>query len=272
MAKHVIEALGKTKVVIEDGKVVEVGEPKVRYCPLFAKHRDVKEITRDFIWENMEFRIQDFGMCTPERKLWMQDFLSFGVSELLSMAVSKHILDVAVIVCDGAGTVVVSEPEMIQGIGGRMSGMIQTAPLEKVIDGIGRENVLDPEKATIDQFAGVEMAFRLGFRTIGVTIARAEDARAIRDGFGDSVMIIAVHTSGVSDKEAKTFFDCCDLVAACASKSIRELARTRALLQAGNKVPIYAASARGKALLEERFRQTGTKPAAGLEDPPRPLF
>ena len=32
---HVIEALGKTEVVIENGKVTSVGEPLVDYCPIF---------------------------------------------------------------------------------------------------------------------------------------------------------------------------------------------------------------------------------------------
>ena len=39
--RHVIEAMGKTKVVIEDGKVVSVGKPAVIYCPLFMKHRGI---------------------------------------------------------------------------------------------------------------------------------------------------------------------------------------------------------------------------------------
>ena len=89
MARHVIEALGKTRVVVEDGKVVEVGEPMVRYCPLFAKHRGIIEITPDVVRENIEFRIKDFGMCTAHRRMRMRDFLSFGVSELLGMALSK---------------------------------------------------------------------------------------------------------------------------------------------------------------------------------------
>jgi len=32
--RHVMEALGKTRVVVENGKVVEVGEPQTEYCPI----------------------------------------------------------------------------------------------------------------------------------------------------------------------------------------------------------------------------------------------
>ena len=32
--KHVIEALGKTRVTIEDGKITSIGEPEIDYCPI----------------------------------------------------------------------------------------------------------------------------------------------------------------------------------------------------------------------------------------------
>ena len=40
--EHVIEALGKTRVIIRNGIVVEVGEPKIDYCPIFDKYRGIK--------------------------------------------------------------------------------------------------------------------------------------------------------------------------------------------------------------------------------------
>jgi putative methanogenesis marker protein 8 len=141
MGRHVIEALGKTRVVVEDGKVVEVGEPQVRYCPLFAKHRGIQEITPDIVRDNVEFRIKDFGMCTEARKMRMKDFLSFGVSELMGMALSKGMIDCTVIVCEGAGTVIVTDPELAQGIGGRISGILETSPIESVINAIGKEQI-----------------------------------------------------------------------------------------------------------------------------------
>jgi len=269
--RHIIEALGKAKVIIEDGKVIYVGEPEVTYCPLFAKHRGIKEITRDVVRENVEFRIEDFGLCTPSRQMRMRDFLTFGVSELLSMAVADKRLDCAVLVADGAGTVIITDPELIQGIGGRISGMIETTPILEVIEAVGAENVLDPENGTIDQFAGVQKAFAMGHRKVAVTVAKADQARMIRDGFNPNVMIFAVHTTGADEKDAKTFFDCCDIVTGCASYWVRLEGKKRALLQAGSKVPVYAASPEGKRLIEDRFKQMGRKVEVGPEDPPRPL-
>ncbi len=272
MGRHVIEALGMTRVVIEDGKVVEVGRPEVEYCPLFAKVRNIQVITPEAVRENVEFRIRDFGMCTPQRKLRMKDFLSFGVSELLGMAVDKGLLDAAVIVCEGAGTAVISEPELIQGIGGRVSGLVETTPIPEVIDAIGRDKVLDPQRAGIDQYEGTRLAFVRGFKRVGVTVASAEDARRIREAFGQRVAIFAVHTTGRTVEEAETFFETCDIITACASRAVRDTAKERALLQVGNKVPIYAASLWGEMLLRVRLEMLNNPNTPSPEDPPRPLI
>jgi len=273
MDRHVIEALGKTKVVIEDGKVTCVGEPQVEYCPLFLKYRGIKEITPEIVKENIEFRVREFGMCTPGRKLRMRDFLSFGVSELMAMAVSRGLLDCAVIACDGAGTVVLTDPELIQGIGGRMSGMIETTPYAEIVDTIGQERVLDPVGGRIDQHAGVRLAADLGFRMIGVTVVSGKEARRIKDEFGDGVAIFAVHTTGASASDSEALFDACDIVSSCASRWVREDAKKKSLLTVGKKIPVYAASDFGKTLLEERMRQIGSskEKASDAEDSPRPL-
>lgn len=34
MSRHVMECLGKTRVVVEDGKITEIGEPQIEVCPL----------------------------------------------------------------------------------------------------------------------------------------------------------------------------------------------------------------------------------------------
>ena len=270
--RHVMEALGMTEVVIEDGKVVSVGVPQVTYCPLFAKHRGIKEITSDVVRENVEFRVRDFGMCTPTRQMRMRDFLSFGVSELIAMCITKKMLDCAVLVTDGAGTVIVTDPEIVQGIGGRISGIVETSPIEEVIEAVGRGNVLDPENATIDQFAGAKMAFHQGHKKVAVTVARANDAKKIREAFGDRVVIFAVHTTGTSEKDAAVLFDVCDIISGCAAKWIRAEVKKRDVVQAGNKVPVYAVSEFGKSILEERLKQIGSRPEVGTEDPPWPLL
>ena len=272
MGRHVIEALGKTRVVVEDGKVTEVGRPEVEYCPLFAKHRGIQKITPEIVRENVEFRIKDFGMCTEARKMRMKDFLSFGVSELIGMALTKGMIDAAVIVCEGAGTVVVTDPELAQGIGGRISGILETSPIESVIEAIGKDRVLDPKTARIDQVRGVQRAKDLGFRRIAVSVATGKDAETIRKMMEDSAVIFAVHTSKASRSDAIKFLKNCDIVTACASKEVRKLMSELDVMRYGNKVPIYAVTDVGKKIMTARLEQTKVPPATGPDDPPRPCI
>lgn len=46
-----------------------------------------------------------------------KDVVSFGASEMLMDSMNEGIIDCAVVVCDGAGTVIVPHAEMVQGIG-----------------------------------------------------------------------------------------------------------------------------------------------------------
>jgi len=271
MTRHVMEALGKARVVIENGKVVEIGEPKVKYCPLFKKYRNIDEFNDETIRTNMEYRISHFGMCTASRHVRMNDFLSFGISELLSMALSNKTMDAAVIVADGTGTCVLSDPEVVQGLGGRISGIVETEPIEEVIDAVGRERILDPVRTTIDQFGGVAKAFAMNFKKVGVTVTNADDADIIRNAFGSNVAIFAVHTTGTSMDDAKRMFDSCDVITACASETIRKVAKDRALLQAGTKIPVFAGSEFGKEIILSKLRELGKEPATDEDDCPQPL-
>ena len=131
--RHVFETLGKARVVVEDGKVVEVGSPLVKYCRLWDKKRGIRELNERIIKENIEFRIRDFGMCTRDRVLEMDAFVGFGASETFMTALRSVLLDSTVTVCEGAGTVIAANPALVQGIGARLSGVIETTPVEGII-------------------------------------------------------------------------------------------------------------------------------------------
>ncbi len=75
----------------------------------------IEKLTKESIRENVEFRIRDFGIFTERREMRMRDFLSFGISEIMSMCVTKGIIDCSVCVCDGSGTAIVDDQELIQG-------------------------------------------------------------------------------------------------------------------------------------------------------------
>ncbi|MBT0733273.1 DUF2099 family protein [Methanoculleus bourgensis] len=257
--EHIIEAAGKCRVVVRDGRVVEVGTPQIDDCPLARRFAcPVREMTPDAIRENIEARIRSFGMCTPEREVLAgPDFVLFGASELLSGAIRQGLLDAVVIVSDGAGTLVAKDPALIQGIGGRMSGLVFTSPIPEVIARI-RENggvVLDPKTAAIDQVAGVALAATLGHRRVAVTTADATEAAAIRDRFPEAV-IVGVHLTGISQEDAALMAGTADLVTACASRHIRDEAAKTALLQAGTSIPVFAMTRAGKAIILAKAEET----------------
>lgn len=270
--RHVMEVLGLSRVVVENGVVVDVSEPRVEFCPLFYKHRGIEKLTKESIRENVEFRIRDFGIFTEKREMRMKDFLSFGISEIMSMCVTKGILDCSVCVCDGSGTAIVDDPELIQGIGGRISGMVETTPLQNVIDAIGRDRVLDPETARIDQVAGARKAWDMGYRKIGVTVVKGNDAALLKKEFGEHVVLFAVHTSGVTEEDAKTLYDNCDIATACASKHMWHLGKKLGAEQIGTKVPVFAITKLGKEICEVRLKQINKEAKSGPDDPARPLI
>ena len=193
MSRHVMECLGMSRVTIEDGKVVDVTEPKVKYCPLFAKRRGMEELNKDSIRENIEFRIASFGMCSDDRATEMDNFLNFGISETLCSALINGKLDAVVIAADGCGTAVVTEPRLVQGLGGRISGICETEPIPKVVEAVGRENMLDPDTARIDMEAGVDKAFAMGYRRVAVTTPFVDSAVRMRAKHGDDLIIISHH-------------------------------------------------------------------------------
>lgn len=252
--RHVFETMGKTRVVVENGKVIEVGRPLLKYCPLWAKIRGIKELNEKAVKANVEFRIQDFGMCTVDREVELEVFVGFGASETFMTALHRVLLDATVTVCEGAGTVITSNPALVQGIGARLSGVIETTPVEGIIKKIREKGgeILDPPR--IDQAAGLQMALELGYERVGVTVSTREDAKKCRT-ISKRAVIFGVHLTGISREEAEKFCEIADLITACASSHIRERAKEKARLQAGTAIPIFALTPQGKELLLERAKE-----------------
>ena len=277
MDEHIIEALGKTKIKISNGEIIEIDEPNLEYCPLFHKHQNIEKITKEKIKENIEFRIKDFGMCTPKRVLKMKDFLNFGISETIQTLIKENKVDTAVMVCEGCGTVLLQDPEMVQGIGGRVSGLVKTSPIPEIIEQIGEENTLDPKNATINQSKGVELAIKKGYENIAVTLALAEDALKIKklekENPEVNIYKFSVHSSKLSKEDAKILHDECDVMTACASKNVRAICEEDSLFHVGEEVPIYALTEDGVEFLKLRLEKIGGQ-APKKEDPkaPYPLF
>lgn len=257
---HVIEALGKTRVVIENGEVTSVGDPLVDYCPIFDKIDNAKHLTKDFVKWNMEKRIREFGMCTPQRVVKMKDFLSFGISEILKTNIERGLIDCVVGVCEGVGTLLMNDPEIIQGVGGRVSALISTTPIPEVIEQVGVENVVNPETADLDPIKGLEMAIEKGYKNIAITILPSKTIEEIAQyplpEDVNTYMFVA-HTTNASLEEVESAFNYCDVITACASDKVRDYAEKEKAYYSGSKVPIFAITEKGKEFLDNRLEKIG---------------
>ncbi|MGV8174390.1 MAG: methanogenesis marker 8 protein [Methanothrix sp.] len=279
---NIMELLGRSRVRVEGEKVAEAGEPLIEWCPLFDKIRGIKKVTAQAAAENMEFRIKNHGMFTTGRKLKMGVFVGFGASESMMTGIRANVIDAAVTVCDGAGTVITANPDLVQGMGGYISGLVETDPIPEVIEGIRKMggHVLSPQEARIDQVEGAAYAAAAGYKRFAVTVADADSAERLRElekAAGVRIMIIGVHLTGISAEEASRILAVSDIVTACASKHIRD--QVKPLVQVGTAVPLFGLTRWGKELLVERAKDVelpiliNTMPLPVLPEKkqPRPL-
>jgi putative methanogenesis marker protein 8 len=128
-----------------------------------------------------------------------------------------------------------------------MSGLIETEPIEKIINEIKKLGgiVLDPSTAAIE----------LGYKRIAVTIAdpkTAKNLKKLETELGLDLILIAVHVTGVSKEDAEELLENSDIVISCASKYIRELAKP--LVQVAAAIPLFALTQKGKELVIERAK------------------
>ena len=258
--RHVIEALGKAEVVIENGKITYIGEPVVDYCSIFDNGQHNGDLTKEFIKSNINKRIDEFGMCTPQRSIDVEDTMSFGTSETLKTNMINGNVDCVVGACEGVGTLLIDDAELVQGVGGRVSALISTTPIDEVMDKVGRENVLNHETAELNPLKGLEMAIERGYKNIAITIIPTEMVKDIRQypkPEDVNIYIFVAHTTNVSKKDEEMLFDYADVISGCSSINIRETAEERKPYYAGKKVPLYAVTENGKRLLNERLEYIG---------------
>lgn len=260
--RHVIETLGKVEVVIENGEITSVGSSEMTYCPMFHAMHGVDELNEEFIRKNINFRIEDFGMCTPDRVVEMDDAVTVGISEILKTNMEKGNIDCVVGACDGAGTLLMTNPRVVQGVGGRVSGLISTTPIPEVIKKLeDRDSViLNPETAELNQLEGLKLALDNGYKNIAITILPSPMVEEIRNYPVDddvNIFIFVAHTTGIEPDNVGMLFDNADIVTACASKAISDYADKYEPYYYGVKVPIFCASEDGRRLLDIRLEKIG---------------
>lgn len=258
MSEHLLE-MAKARVRVKDGKIEVLTDPLISCCPLRRDLYGIKEESRETVERVLQGHMQELGMYGPERVLELQEKpVSFGASEILMDAMNEGLVDGAVVVCEGAGTVVATRPDVLQAIGAHMTGLIQTEPIAEIQEGLAKGGcLLLDRQATVDQVRGFEKAVAAGFQRIAVTVAgsNADEATALRE-LGAKLRVppflLAVHTTGISEALAAALAESCDLVWSCASKAVRDVVGRKARLQMGVSIPVFALTDEGKRLLLNR--------------------
>lgn len=258
-------------VAISGGRVIKTQKPKIKYCPLFKRLFDNEAINKRTIKNKFFRQTKEWGMFTSNRKVCDERIIvPFGASEMLMYALKRKNIEAAVTACDGAGTIITSNPAIVQGIGAYMNGLFYTSPIEEVIEKINSNGgtILSPKDAKIDQLGGVKKAIRMGLKNIAVTVRgdQTEVIKAIRDIEGnikqydkdvntkspgyinkgiERIIILAVCNTGVKKTEAEIIKEYTDLAWSCASKFIRKIVGTSAILQVGMKIPVFIITKKG---------------------------
>jgi len=250
-------------VAISNGMVSVVTEPHMKYCPLAGvlykglNSSSDPSIIKGIIKKAVEDKINDFGFFTGERRLSGSDIaVPFGASEILMYALRRRVIDAAVVVCDGAGTVIVDKPDIVQGIGARMNGIFYTSPVKGIMEKLENAGVrILSGDGAIDQIKGVEKAASLGYRNIAVTVNASMNEpldilREIEKKLSISFISMAVCTTGIADKRVMEIVRNADIVWSCASEGVREIAGKKAIMQLSKIIPVFVLTEKGLGLVD----------------------
>jgi putative methanogenesis marker protein 8 len=261
---HLTRILGAW-VVISRGEIVAVDRTNVLCsCPLQAMLSGAN--IEDYALE----KIRELKQFTPERQVWQAKFgVPFGASEMLMLALRKGVIDCAITVCDGAGTVVTNVPEVVQGIGARMNGLFFTSPIPQVQQKLRSHNCILLDDAKINQVEGLQKAIEAGFTRIAVTVnarlgERLADLRCLEEAAGASVTIAAVCSTGATKDRTDEIIGASDLAWSCASHCMRE-AGAKAWLQVTHGIPVFIYTPRGIEFLTAYSDEAGAGVLRGLD-------
>lgn len=254
--EHEIYCCGARVRISEQDGVEVLSEPLIGYCPLHEVLYGTKHIDRESVRKSVKSKIAGFGFCCGSRAFNAEPIVAYGASEMMRVWLENGLIDCAVVVCEGAGTVVADDGRLVQGIGARLTGIIRTSPIREIIKRVEAAGgvVLDKATAGIDQAEGVKRAVDLGFKRVAVSVAgfRTKAISAVRrfeEADADvDVLIFSVCNTCVGRADVKHIAEA-DVACASASKILRENIGGEALLQLGVTIPVYALTEKGKRLV-----------------------
>lgn len=247
-------------VSVSHGRVIHVTDPVLSYCPLAAylykglkKTKDISlPALKEEIERAIESKIREHGLFTERRNLSAEDIaIAYGASEMMMFALRKKAADAAVIVCDGAGTIVTDNAALVQGVGARMNSLVLTTPINGVAERLkGAGACLISHNATISQVKGVRKAISLSYKRIVVTVSghdadRLEEIRSLEKPGHVSVTVLVMCTTLANPEQVNKISKYADIVWSCASQDVRSKIGPQALLQISKQIPVFVMTEKG---------------------------
>jgi len=252
--EHEIYCCG-AKVHISEKGIKVLTNPMVEYCPLHEALYGTKHIDMESVRKSVEKKIAGYGFCCGNRLFNAEPIVAYGASEMMRVWLEKNLIDCAVVVCEGAGTVITAHANLVQAIGARLTGVIKTSPIPEIIAHIEADGgfILDKANARINQIEGVKQALRLGFKRVAVSVAgfQAKAISKIRKwatAEKADVLIFSVCNTCVNNANVPHIAKA-DVACASASEILRTKIGKKALLQLGMTIPVYALTEKGKRLV-----------------------
>jgi len=257
-------------VSVSRGRVINITEPTMTYCPLaghfykefFPKKGADTAAVKTFIRRAIESKIREFGLFTARRRITCsKPAVPFGASEMMMFALRKRAIGAAVVVCEGAGSVITDDPAVVQGIGARMNTLLITSPIKAIIAQLKKRNCrIVFESGLIDQVEGARTAADSGFKKIAVTVAASqsdilEQLRFVEKEKDVAITILAICTTGVGAEGLSRIRQYADIVWACGSAEVRETIGSAAILQISMQIPVFVLTSRGLAFAAAYARE-----------------
>jgi putative methanogenesis marker protein 8 len=207
---------------------------------------------KEAVKQTVEFKRQEFGFCCDHRSFSDSLVVSYGASEIIKTCMESGLFDCAVVVCEGAGTVMTSNSSLVQEIGAHLTGIIRTSPVKGITRHICDSGglILDAETARINQTKGIEKAAEKGYKRIAVTVAgfqakQITEIRQLEKNLGLGVTVFSVCNTCTTRSDMKHVANA-DIVTASASALIRKQIGPKALMQLGVTIPVFALTDEGK--------------------------
>lgn len=253
---HITRALGAI-VVVSDGKVIDVDTSgALRSCPMQVWFGSAEPAAY------IQQKIEEFGHFRCCRQTERDDIVvPYGTSEMFMRALKHGLVDCAITVSDGAGSIITSNPSVVQGVGARMNGVFYTTPIREVIERYRELGCVVFDDGRIDQARAIRTAASAGYRRIAVTVnafygESYREVRGFEEELGIDIIVAAVCSTGVGEARARKLTRYADIGWSCASGHVRKLGRS-AILQLTYGIPIFIYSRKGLALMAAYSDESG---------------